>query len=144
MCDPLKPSLQSNLEDFLKSSHPKAKDKDVEVACKNLLRKIRTPGLTLSPDKTEVESYLTYNIWKRVTDKNQEFDQVVVDKNSSLFNHFEVKSVERLAGKQIPKGLPAEYHKACEQIRLGRKMFQDVIAPVCNLSANWAYQGQSS
>ena len=48
---------------------------------------------------------LSYNIWRRNVDKNQEFHNVLKDKLSSNYLHFEVKSVTREEGNYIEKGL---------------------------------------
>ena len=76
-------------------------------------------------------------------DKNQEFDQFVLDKLSSLFLHLEVKSVVREEGKYKDKGLKGEFHEACSQLEAGKNMFMKTVAPACNLSQNWAYQGRA-
>ena len=131
-------SLKTNIQHYL----ARKLNKDVEVVCKDLLRKVSTTNPTLN--QKETENYIFYKLWKRVTDENQEFDQFLLDKGSSTFIHLEVKAVERLKGKHIDKGLRSEYTKACKQLELGKKMFLDVIAPTCDLSANWAYQGKSS
>ena len=131
-------SLKTNLRLYL----ARKLNKDVEVVCKDLLRKVSTTNPTLN--QKETENYIFYKLWKRVTDENQEFDQFLLDKGSSTFIHLEVKAVERLKGKHIDKGLRAEYNEACKQLERGKKMFLEVIAPTCDLSANWAYQGESS
>ena len=133
--------LESNLKKILKS--PLADNKDVEVSVKLLLRKIQNPNNPLNPEKTEVENFLKFTLWNRMMDKNQEFDQFVLDKLSSLFLHLEVKSVVREEGKYKDKGLKGEFHEACSQLEAGRNMFMNTVAPACNLSQNWAYQGRA-
>ena len=59
------------------------------------------------------------------------------DKNINL----EVKSVVREEGKYKDKGLKGEFHEACKQLEAGKNMFINTVAPACNLSQNWAYQG---
>ena len=102
---------------------------------------MKIPVQTQNPDQKEIQSFMTHHLWKRIIEKNQEFDQFVIDKLSSVFMHFEVKSVERQRDKYLDRGLRAEYNKACEQIKLGKEMFRDIIAPVCDLSNKWSYQG---
>ena len=76
--------------------------------------------------------------------KNHEFDQLVIDKLSSVFLHLEVKSIirEKEVHKDYDQGLRREYDRSCEQIKIGKDMFHNIIAPNCKLSANWAYQVQ--
>ena len=131
-------SLKTNIQHYL----ARKLNKDVEVVCKDLLRKVSTTNP--SPDQKETENYICYKLWKKVTDENQEFDQFLLDKGSSTFAHFEVKAVERFKDKYNDTGLKKEYYKACAQLELGKKMFHEVIAPTCGLSVNWAYQGKSS
>ena len=127
------------LEKLLKTDL--AKTKDIEVCCKNLLRKIRNPSNPLNPGKTEVDNYLMFNLWNRMMEKDQEFDQLVLEKLSSLFLHLEVKSVDRQEGNKKEKGLKSQFIEACKQLEAGKKMFLNIIAPACKLSQNWAYQG---
>ena len=89
-------------------------NKNVEVSINSLLRKIQNPNNPLNPGKTEVENYLKYTIWNRMMDKNQEFDEIILEKLSSLFLHLEVKSVVREEGKYKDKGLKGEFHEACK------------------------------
>ena len=113
------------------------------MACGHLLRKIQNIDGSQDLSKIEIKDFISHNLWKQIIEKNQEFDQFVIDKQSSTFLHFEVKSMERMAGKYNEKGLRGEYKKPLVQLGLGREMFVKVLAPNCNLSANWAYQGKS-
>ena len=72
------------LEKLLKTNL--AKNKDIEVSCKKLLRKIRNPGNPLNPGKKEVDNYLMFNLWNRMIDKNQEFDQLVLENYLPCFS----------------------------------------------------------
>ena len=134
-------TLDTVLEKFSKSAAVKDK-KDLEVVTKILLRKIRNPKKPLSPDETEVKHFMSYNLWSRKIERNQEFDQLVLEKLSSLFLQLEVKSVLREEGKYVDKGLRSQYESACQQLVKGKDMFHNIIAPACELSQNWAYQGK--
>ena len=134
-------TVEASLEKFLKTSAVK-NNKDVEVVTKILLRKIRNPKKPLSPDETEVKHFMSYNLWSRKIERNQEFDQLVLEKMSSLFLQLEVKSVQREEGKYVDKGLRKEYLNACKQLLQGKDMFLNIVAPACELSQIWGYQGK--
>ena len=52
-----------------------------------------------------------------------------------------MKSVVRKEGNKKDKGLKSQFIEACKQLEAGKEVFLNIIAPACNLSQNWAYQG---
>ena len=122
--------------------------KDNKGICKQLLGKIahifKTQVIERDLNRGEIQSFVSAKLYDQITKKNQEFDQFIIDRKSSTFMHFEIKSVERLPDNFSNKNLKVEYEKACKQIKLGKEMFLRFLAPNRNLSSNWAYQGKSS
>ena len=116
--------------------------------CKLLLGKIenlfKTQNIQRNLSKQEILSFVINKIFDKNINKNQELDQLVVDKKSSTVIQVEIKSVERFKDNFHDKGLRREFKKACEQIGHGKEMFLRVLAPNSNLSSNWGFQGKSS
>ena len=116
--------------------------------CKLLPGKIEhffnTQNIQRNLSKQEIHSFVINKIFERNIKKNQELDQLVVDKKSSTVIQVEIKSVQRFKGNFHDKGLNREFTKACEQIGQGKEMFLRVLAPNSNLSSNWGFQGKSS
>ena len=116
--------------------------------CKLLLGKIanifKTQNIERNLSNKEIHSFVMNKMFDKKVNKNQEFDQLIIDKKSSTVMQVEIKSVERNENNYNDKGLRGEYKKACEQIRLGRDLFLQVLAPNSNLSTKWGYQGNSS
>ena len=136
-------TLEVNIEKFIKGS--KIKD-DKQIACRCLFRKITGPNFVNkeTPNKEDVKNFIGYNIWKKNVDKNQEFDNVLIDKLTSNYLHFEVKSVTRDVGNHIEKGLKSQLIEGAQQLQFGKALFQDLIAPLCNLTSDWTYTGGPS